>query len=227
MIDLVEKRLGYRFRNPGLLEKALTHSSAKIFDNTENYERFEFLGDAVIELVVREFLLKEYPDEREGELTRRKIGYVSGAALADCALQTGIDSIILVGTDLMHPDSGTGFLESILAGVIEAVIGAVYLEGGYEVARRVVYQAVISNRKSKNVSVEVDPKTQLQELTMSKLGLLPRYVIAAREGPDHAPLFRAEVYIDGVLSGSGSGSTKRKAHQAAALIALERLEKED
>ncbi|MBN1434852.1 ribonuclease III [Candidatus Fermentibacterales bacterium] len=228
----LEERLGYRFRDPDLLERALTHPSALHgADGTAlsslSYERLEFLGDAVIELVVREALLREHPEEDEGRLSRRKADIVSSANLQRRAIGSGLSAFIETGPSLaLGEDPSQG--GSVLADVLEALAGAVYLDGGLESAREVIEEKILEPaRLAREISPDSDPKSRLQELCVANYGMLPRYSIVSREGPDHQPSYSAVVFLSDRPLGQGVGRTKRQAHQEAARCALERLETED
>ena len=230
--DVLEQRLGYRFRDPELLEHAMRHPSSDADGSGRGagpvgYEKLEFLGDAVIELIVREALLREHPEETEGMLTRRKIACVSSENLSRRARELGLASFLETGPSLDNESldmEGT----SVPADVMEAVVGAVYLDGGLEPARELVQDRIlVPTMVAGSVSPAADPKTMLQELCVEHYGEVPRYEITGREGPDHKPLFVASVYRGDLLLSRGTGRTKKSAHREAARSAIRKIETED
>ena len=210
--------MGHTFGDPGLLTLALTHRSyvAENSDSQPN-ERLEFLGDSVLGLTVTDYIFTTYPDLPEGQLAKLRASVVNTTSLAERSLELGVGALLRLGRgeDL----SGGREKESILADAFEAILGAVYVDAGWEVAREVVLRLT-------KVPIEVaaenpgrrDYKTQLQELT-AQLGLgTPSYQIAG-SGPDHDKRFQAVVIIDGVPQGEGQGTSKKRAEQLAARAA--------
>lgn len=224
---MVEERLGYRFRDPELPVMALTHPSAVPESTTSgsplSYQRLEFLGDAVIELVVREALLREYPEEDEGRLTRRKIEVVSSENLQRRAMDLGIAALLETGPSLddRHLEAAGS---TVLADVLEALVGAVYLDGGLEAVREVLQERILGPCFLSESSSDPDPKSRLQELCQERYGMRPRYEITGKDGPDHRPTYVARVYLGDRPLGRGRGPTKKTAHRDAASSALEMLE---
>jgi len=218
-----EKTLGYRFRNPGLLKRALTHASALAdggnHDPASTYQRLEFLGDRVLGLVIADMLITAYPDAAEGELARRLARLVSGETCAEVAKDMGLDAFVRLGGSLARKRSGTA--SGVLADVCESVIGALYRDGGLEAARRVV-ELYWRDRMTAMSGPLRDAKTELQEWTHRKGLATPDYRELARSGPDHAPDFEIEVVIDGIQGAVGHGKSKREAEQAAAEAVLRR-----
>ena len=228
MFDLLEERLGYRFRDVELLTRALTHPSALSgpqhggeAESPLSYQRLEFLGDAVIELVVREALLREYPEDDEGQLTRRKIEVVSADNLRKRAVDLELASFVETGPSLEGVElDGVG--ATILADVLESLVGAVYLDGGLESVREMVEERILTpTGLNATSSAAADSKSRLQERCLSRHGELPEYRIVKKEGPDHEPSYVAEVFVLGELLGRGRGRTKKLAHQDAARSALD------
>ncbi|SFV28622.1 ribonuclease III [Hyphomicrobium facile] len=216
----LETKLGYRFKDPALLERALTHASVRggkvaRFDN----ERLEFIGDRVLGLAIAEALNGQYPDASEGELARRYNRLVRGEACAKVARTIGLgDHLILSESEA---DSGGRNKTTILADAAEALLGAVFIDGGFEKARGVVHR--LWREQSELVpEVAVDAKSALQEWAQGQGLALPRYTVVARNGPDHAPRFTAEVLIAGKAPAQGEGASKRIAEQAAASALLTR-----
>jgi ribonuclease-3 len=204
---------------PGLLERSLTHRSfAYEHGNLPTNERLEFLGDAVLSLVVTDALYHRYPLEPEGKLAKMRAAIVNGRALADVARALGVGDHLLLGKG--EESSGGRDKSSILADTVEALIGAVYVEHGIEVAtafvRRLVDPLLTS---SAALGAGLDWKTSLQELT-AELDLgVPEYVVT-EEGPDHAKTFHASVLVRAVVRGKGSGKSKKEAEQGAASAAF-------
>jgi ribonuclease-3 len=216
----LETKLGYKFKDPALLERALTHASVRggkvaRFDN----ERLEFIGDRVLGLAIAEALNGQYPEASEGELARRYNRLVRGEACAKVARAIGLgDHLILSESEA---DSGGRNKTTILADAAEALLGAVFIDGGFEKARNVVHR--LWQEQSELVpEVAVDAKSALQEWAQGQGLALPRYTVVARNGPDHAPRFTAEVLISGKAPAQGEGASKRIAEQAAATALLTR-----
>lgn len=217
----LESALGYRFSEPELVRLALTHRSVSSEDRSrQDNERLEFLGDAVLQLVVTDLLYDSYPHLAEGQMAKVRAGVVSRATLAEIALELGLGAHV----ELAPSEDATGgrAKESILADAVEAVIGAVYLDGGMEPVRQVVttlWAERIAER-SKQPGIK-DYKTRLQELA-ARDGGRPVYQVEG-QGPDHDRRFSAVVSVAGVDYGSGEGRSKKEAEQAAARLALETL----
>ncbi len=216
----IEARLGYRFRQRALLTEALTHSSARSRrDGGLDNQRLEFLGDRVLGLGVAQLLLRHFPDAREGELARRFNLLVRMETCAAVAreLQLGPDLILDAG----EAAAGGRRKESILADACEAVLGAIFLDGGFQPAQDFVERFWTERLKSAPAA-PVDAKTALQEWAQARKLSLPRYRMLRCEGPDHAPEFEAEVSIAGMPPAQGQGASKRAAEQAAAAAMLQR-----
>lgn len=218
-----EKTLGYKFRDPGLLDRALTHASALAergnHDPAATYQRLEFLGDRVLGLVVADMLISTYPNAVEGELARRLARLVSGETCAEVAMDMGLDAFVRLGGSLARKRSGTA--SGVLADVCESVIGALYRDGGLDAARPVIERHWHERMTAMSGSLR-DAKTALQEWAHSKGLETPNYRELSRSGPDHAPVFEIEVVIDGREGALGGGKSKREAEQAAAEAVLRR-----
>lgn len=217
----LERDLGHEFSNPGLLRLALTHRSVSSEDPSRNdNERLEFLGDAVLQLVVTDFLYEQYPQLAEGQLAKVRAAVVSRPTLAEVARELNLGSHI----ELAPGEERTGGREkdSILADATEAMIGAVFLDAGLDSARSMVLgfwaDRVADRAKSPGVK---DYKTRLQEV-LARDGRLPEYAVQGT-GPDHDRLFSAVVSVDGTRLGAGEGRSKKAAEQAAAARALDVL----
>jgi ribonuclease-3 len=218
----VEQQLGYRFENPELLERSLTHGSwaSEHGDPGGGNERLEFLGDAVLDLFVSELLMETDERADEGALSKGRAEAVNTRALAEKARRLRLDEAVQLGRG--EARSGGRRKPSILANVFEAVVAAIYLDGGHEAARLFV-RRVFADLATGEVRALQDPKTRLQErLQAGGLGL-PRYETTATRGPDHAREFDVRVLLGERLLGLGTGPSKRQAEQAAARNALEKL----
>jgi ribonuclease-3 len=220
-LESFQDRLGHRFEDVALLEVALTHRSWVSEHPGEDNERMEFLGDAVLSLSVTSHLYARYPDVPEGDLAKARAASVSREALAEVADGLGLGRLIRLGRG--EEASGGSEKESILADAMEAVLGAVFLDAGYDVAGAVTLGlfAEIADEMA------VDPgsrdfKTRLQE-RLAADGLVPEYEIAG-EGPDHARRFTARLSVKGRELGLGTGSSKKEAEQRAARAALQTLD---
>ncbi len=216
----LERRLGHKFKNQEWLERALTHASvrgARIVKHDN--ERLEFIGDRVLGLAIVEAVSQALPDAREGELARRYNGLVKGdtCAIVSRELDLGAHMILSESED----SSGGRNKSTILADAVEAVLGAVFIDAGFDVARDVVlrlWQPLLNEGGAQ----QIDAKSVLQEWAQGRGLSLPRYVELARDGPDHAPKFTTEVRIKGCDPATGLGRSKRQAEQAAARALLER-----
>ncbi len=217
----LEARLGHTFADPSLLQLALTHRSVSADDATRlDNERLEFLGDAVLQLVITEALYRRYPDLAEGQMAKIRSALVSKPSLAEVAESIGLGGFVELA--LSEDRSGGRAKPSILADAMEAILGAVYLDAGLEVAGRVILE-IWGDRVSEWALRPglKDYKTRLQEV-LARTGRRPAYDVSG-SGPDHDRLFRADAVIDGAVMGSGEGPSKKEAEQAAARAALERL----
>lgn len=216
----LEEALGYRFRDRELLELALTHRShANERGLPEHNERLELLGDAVLGLVVAEWLFRAHPELPEGELSKRKSYLVSAPALTGFAAGLGVGRAIHLGVG--EERSGGRDKPSLLADTFEALLGAVYLDGGIEPVRRIVapFLAHVVERRPR--VLEADAKTRLQEDLQARGWPLPEYRLIAETGPDHAKSFTVECRVRDRPAGRGEGSSKKVAEQRAAAEALE------
>ena len=220
MDDSLRERLGYAFRNPELLRGALTHRS---FGATNN-ERLEFVGDAVLNCVVAASLYRRFPGLPEGELSRARASLVNQDTLARVARDAALGDEIRLG-DGEHKTGGAQ-RPSILADALEAVFGAVFIDGGYDAARDVVercYGDVLAHADP--ASLGKDPKTRLQELLQARRMSVPEYAVVATSGEAHAQVFDVECRIGAMqLVSTGRGVSRRAAEQAAAEAALEQIQ---
>ena len=218
-LELLEERIGYRFRNRALLVQALTHSSytnEQKINKKKNYERLEFLGDAVLELVSSEFLFRLHTDMPEGELTKLRASMVCEPALAFCARDIELEQFIRLGKG--EENTGGRGRDSITSDVMEAVTGAIYLDGGMTPAKAFIDRFILSDLENKQLFY--DSKSTLQELIQGKLKKEFRYELLEESGPEHNKVFRVAVYMEEEPLGEGSGRTKKAAEQQAAYQAL-------
>jgi ribonuclease-3 len=215
--ERISQRLGYTFSDHGLLRRALTHASSA--RQRADYERLEFLGDRVLGLVIAEELYRRDPNRREGELAARFSVLVRGETCAAVARQAGLGEHVRMGR--RESAEGIHLNVSVLGDVMEALIAAVYLDGGIEPARRMIlslWEPLIQSQAFHRK----DSKTYLQEWALANALAIPGYRLVSQEGPHHAPSFAVEVQVHGRAGAVGQGPTKRAAEQAAATAFLER-----
>ena len=220
-------RLGYRFHDEGLLRRALTHSSLAVEQHRmgEDNERLEYLGDAVLEHLVSRHLYDAHPEMREGALTRLRSALVCEGALSAAARRLGLGEYILLSRG--EEQCGGRDKDSILSDAFEAVLAAVYLDGGLEEAERLVREYVLPAETLGGRSSTKDNKTAFQELIHADhKSRTIRYELVSESGPDHRKLFTMRVLVDEAEWGVGSGSSKQAAGQAAARMAMERYKRE-
>lgn len=219
MAEPLEAVIGYRFRNPDLLKLAMSHKSFASESGSGAYnERLEFLGDSVLAAVVAHQLFDEYPDDAEGGLSKKKSLLVSRPSLAAWGEELGLGAHLLLGVG--EETTGGRTRQSLLANAVEALIGAVYLDGGYGPAAAFVRTWCARKHGS---LLETDHKSRLQELLQKRHKTPPTYELASAEGPDHDKTFRVLVRLSGRELGRGSGKNKKEAEQAAARDALSRI----
>ncbi len=220
-LEVLEGRIGYHFKDIYLLECALTHTSfanEQKIHRYKDYERLEFLGDAVLEMVSSAFLYNEYPDKREGELTKIRASLVCEPSLADCARHLGLPGLLRLGKG--EEASGGREKESILCDVVEAVIGAMYLDSGdIESPRRFIMKYILSDR---NRTFFYDSKSMLQEWAQGFGGTL-RYELLGESGPEHCKTYKTGVFLGDKLLGTGEGRSKKAAEQQAAYAGMIRV----
>lgn len=220
---MLESKIKYHFSDPAILLHALTHSSyanEMRLDKEKNNERLEFLGDAVLELVTSEYVYKEYTDLSEGDLTKLRASIVCEQTLSSCARDLGIGQYLLLGKG--EDISGGRERDSILSDAMEAVIGAIYLDGGFTNAKEFIKGFILEDLKGKNLFF--DSKTILQEIIQNdNSNQKLRYKLISEEGPDHNKIFTIAVCIGNDEIGSGTGRTKKAAEQEAANQAIQRL----
>ena len=223
-LEEFQEIIGYKFNNKFLLKQALVHSSyanEKGIGKKGSNERLEFLGDAVLELVSSEFLYAKYKDKSEGELSKLRASFVCEAALNFCSKQIRLGEFVLLGKG----EETTGGRErpSIISDCFEALIGAIYLDGGFANAKEVILKFILNEYENKVFFY--DSKTILQEVIQSQDSKSVEYTPISEEGPDHLKKFVVAVKIDGKTIGMGEGVSKKSAEQAAAYEALKKLGK--
>lgn len=218
-IKELEQRIGYQFHDISLLKRALTHSSftnEQKINRTGDYERLEFLGDAVLELTSSEFLFHEHPEVPEGELTKMRASMVCEPALAFCARDLELGKFIQLGKG--EENTGGRERDSIISDVMEAVTGAIYLDGGMEPARQFINRFILSDLENKRLFY--DSKSNLQEVIQGKLKKEFWYELLEESGPEHNKVFKVSVHMEDEILGEGAGKTKKAAEQQAAYKAL-------
>ena len=222
-MDTLEEKLGYTFQNHALLDNALTHSSCanesqgRLLSN----ERLEFLGDSILGMVVADHLYRNHPDLPEGELTRTRAALVCEGSLVEVAHALGLGNYLKLGRG---EDAGGGRARpSIQADAVEAVLAAVYLDGGIGSARKIIRRFILDREQEKGASR--DYKTALQELVQRESGQVLQYRLTGSSGPDHAKVFSVEVDLNGRSVGRGEGHSKKEAEQNAARAAVAALSK--
>ncbi len=212
----LERKLNYRFKDKSLLIRALIHRSFSFEKDTkENYEVLEFLGDAVIGLIVSEELIKKFPDKREGELSQIRAFLVSEAVLSELAKVVNLGNYLMLGKGEFL--SGGREKSSLLCDVFESIFGAIYLDGGFEEAKRVFREKFLKDmwRILESAVTYKDFKSYLQEITQREYKIVPHYVLISSEGPEHDKVFTVECQVK-ELKTVGTGKSKKSAEQQAA-----------
>ena len=225
MIKDLEAALGYKFQNITLLQNALTHSSyanERWHNSLLSNERLEFLGDSILGMAVAAYLYHTFPDRPEGELTRMRADMVCETSLAAIAVRLNLGEHLMLG----HGEERFGGRNraSILADAVESVIAAAYLDGGIEAAKGIIERFVLCNVPVTKLQ-NADYKTSLQELVQQKKNQVLCYRLVGESGPDHDKVFTAQVLLNDQVVGEGTGSSKKRAEQDAARVALEKLKK--
>ncbi len=225
MIKDLEAAIGYRFGNITLLQNALAHSSyanEQWHNSLKSNERLEFLGDSILGMVVAEHLYRNFPDRPEGDLTRMRADMVCEKSLAHIAEQLDLGKYLLLGNG--EEQSGGRNRPSILADAVESVIAACFLDGGMAAAEGFIKKFVLTNVPVTDMK-NADFKTALQELVQQKKNQQLSYRLVGESGPDHDKSFFVEVELNGTVVGKGTGSSKKRAEQDAARVAIEQLKK--
>ena len=205
----LEKIIKYSFKNKNLLSKSLTHKS---FHNTNNNEKLEFLGDRVLGLIISQKLLEKFPNEKEGIIDKKFANLVNKKTCSSIAKKLNLKKFIFLGSSHKNLEK---FADKIVSDCLEAIVGAIYLDGGLKLAQKFIL-IFWETYLEKSIITLIDCKTQLQEYSLKKFKELPKYTFYKKTGPQHKPLFKTEVQIPNSKKISGSGSSKKKAQQNAA-----------
>ena len=214
----IQNIIKYKFKDEQILQLALTHKSYSAEKGLLHCnERMEFLGDSILSAVVSCYLYNKYSDAEEGILSQKKAQIVSAANLADWAKEIKLDSFVLINQN--EEKNGARKRETLLCDSFEAVVGAIFLDGGFKLAENFINSFLKSHHKIEIV----DYKTKLQEKVQSLFQTLPKYIVIKETGPDHDKNFEVAVYIKNKVFGKGKGSSKKQAEQAAARIALNKM----
>ena len=219
---MIEKKLDYKFKDLELLKTALTHSSYANETSVESNERLEFLGDAVLGFIVAHVLYKRYPDASEGKLSKMRSSIVSRMNFAHLARELKIDKQVLLGKG--EENTGGRERESNISGTFEAVIGAIFIDGGYRRVSKII-TTLLKNCLNGDEEIFKDYKTKLQEVAQRKFKKVPKYKVVLEEGPPHDKNFHIEVRLGRKSFGKGVGRNKKQAEQEAAKQGLESMER--
>ena len=222
-LDELQAVLGYRFNDINILGEALTHSSYANENHTQYNERLEFLGDAVLSLVVSDDIFKKYQNKNEGGLTNIRSRIVCEETQYQIAEKLGLGKYMKLG--IGEDMQGGRHRKSLLGDALEAVIGAIYLDGGYDKARKFVKRKFLGHINE--TVIQSDYKSRLQQITQAKYMGLPTYDVIRETGPDHIKTFYVAVYIQGIRYTTGEGSSKKNAEQNAAMKAINLMQNSD
>ena len=214
-LHTLQKKINIKFKSINYLKKAITHKS---YDSLNNYEKLEFLGDRVLGLVISKKLIELYPDQKEGVLDKRLASLVNKNRCLEVAKNIGLEKFILIG----NKSNKSKIENKILSDCIEALIGAIYYDKGFETSEKFILNMWKSFINSSDVSI-VDSKTKLQEYSLKKFKSLPIYKLVSSSGPKHKPKFTISVKLKNTKLFEGSGNSKKKAEQSAAKILLDSL----
>lgn len=221
-VKAIEEIVGYKFENERLVISAITHpSAAEGRPVSASYERLEFLGDALLSAFVARYVYERFPSMNEGELSNIKTTLIAGETLSGVAQELGVGPYVVLG----HSERGTKArgMHKALEDVYEALVGALYLDGGPEAARDFVKRTLLCYASPDLARRPLSPKSRLQEVTQRDFHCGPEYKLVGEEGPAHTPTFTTVVFVEGRRVGRGKGSTKKESEAAAALDALLRL----
>ena len=214
-LHTLQKKINIKFKSINYLKKSITHKS---YDSLNNYEKLEFLGDRVLGLVISKKLIELYPDQKEGVLDKRLASLVNKNRCLEVAKNIGLEKFILIG----NKSNKSKIENKILSDCIEALIGAIYYDKGFEASEKFILNMWKSFINSSDVSI-VDSKTKLQEYSLKKFKSLPIYKLVSSSGPKHKPKFTISVKLKNTKFFEGSGNSKKKAEQSAAKILLDSL----
>ena len=216
-ISILEKIIKYNFKKKSILEKALTHKS---FNNNINNEKLEFLGDRVLGLIISERLLEKYPEEKEGVIDKKFANLVNKKTCSLIAKKINLKKFIFLGSPHRKLDRSS---DKIISDCLEAIVGAIYLDGGLKFAKKFIHYFWEEYLLKSNITL-IDSKTKLQEFSLKKFKVLPKYIFSKKTGPQHRPLFKTEVQIPNSKKVIGIGSSKKNAQQDAAYKLLRLLD---
>ena len=216
-LGILEKIIKYNFKKKSILENALTHKS---YNNDINNEKLEFLGDRVLGLTISEILLKKYPKEKEGVIDKKFANLVNKKTCSLIAKKIDLKKFIYLGASHKKPDKSS---DKITSDCLEAIVGAIYLDGGFKSAEKFIHFFWGEYLLKSNITL-IDSKTKLQEFSLKKFKVLPTYIFSKKTGPQHRPLFKTEVQIPNSKKVIGFGSSKKKAQQDAAKKLLKLLD---
>ncbi len=219
-LEQLQNAVGYRFRDPALLNRCLTHVSCGGGMDAHN-ESLEFLGDAVLGLAISDLLMRRFPERSEGDLSRMRASLVNRRVLAEKARLLRVGAVLRVGKG--EERTGGRHKESILASSLEALLGGIYWEAGYEAVKPVVENHFVADLDDGALGLD-DYKTRLQEVTQRLYRVPPSYRLVRESGPSHDKYFETEIRVDGHLVGQGEGRSKKQSEQEAARRALEMLQ---
>ena len=215
-LNILEKILKYNFKKKSILEKALTHKS---YNNNINNEKFEFLGDRVLGLIISERLLEKFPEEKEGVIDKKFANLVNKKTCSLIAKKINLKKFIYLGSSHKKFDRSS---DKITSDCLEAIVGAIYLDGGFKFAKKFIHHFWEEYLLKSNITL-IDSKTKLQEFSLKKFKVLPKYIFSKKTGPQHRPLFKTEVQIPNSKKIIGIGSSKKNAQQNAAAKLLKIL----
>ena len=218
LLGELENILGYKFKDLSLLKRSLTHKS---FDNDNNNEKLEFLGDRVLGLVISKKLLDKFPYENEGIIDKKFANLVNKKTCVNIAKKLNLRKYLILGSSHKNIERSA---DKIISDCLEAVVGAIYLDGGLKSSEKFIFE-FWNNYIDKSIITLIDSKTKLQEYSLKKFKILPKYTFFKKSGPQHNPIFKTEVEIPKSKKIVGSGSSKKKAQQnaAAKLIKILRI----
>ncbi len=215
-ISTLEKKIGINFKDKNLLIKSLTHKS---FNSTDNNEKLEFLGDRVLGLVISKKLLEIFPDDKEGVLDKKLASLVNRKKCCEISKNFNLDKYIITG----NVKSKKNVIEDkIISDACEALLGAIYLDQGFNIVERFIYK-FWKNQMNNNISDQIDAKTRLQEYSLKKYKVLPKYKLFSNTGPHHKPIFKIGVTVQNSKTFYASGNSKKDAEQRAAKLFLKRV----
>lgn len=217
----IEGKIGYRFRTPGLLEEALRHASTAEAGGRKSYQRLEYLGDAVLNLCIAEQTYRVFPAAEEGVLSKARSALINNRSLVRVGERIGVSEALRIDPSIRA--KGGGVTRRMTADVVEAITGAIFLDGGYDAARAFVIEHVFAAQEVEHLCAEFDAKSRLQEWCQKHRTALPRYALISAQGPPHAQVFRVSARLQDGRVEQGTGKTKKEAEMQAAERLLRQL----